>query len=117
MPWRPLCSRRCLVTPAAGKTVFTGVGGCGSCHTLADAGTSGTVGPNLTQRLASDCANPASKKIRGKTLEECIHTAIIKPYAYLPSPYKAGIMPSNFSTTLSPTQIAALVKYLSSVTK
>lgn len=30
---------------AAGKTVFTA--SCGSCHTLADAGTSGTTGPNL----------------------------------------------------------------------
>jgi mono/diheme cytochrome c family protein len=33
--------------PAAGKEVFLGAGGCGSCHTLADAGTSGAVGPNL----------------------------------------------------------------------
>jgi mono/diheme cytochrome c family protein len=31
--------------PAAGKTVF--VTNCGGCHTLSDAGTSGTVGPNL----------------------------------------------------------------------
>jgi mono/diheme cytochrome c family protein len=30
------------------KTIFTG-SGCGSCHTLADAGTSGTVGPNLDE--------------------------------------------------------------------
>jgi mono/diheme cytochrome c family protein len=33
--------------PVAGKQVFLGSAGCGSCHTLADAGTSGTVGPNL----------------------------------------------------------------------
>jgi cytochrome c6 len=33
--------------PAAGKQIFLGPGGCGSCHTLADAGTSGTVGPDL----------------------------------------------------------------------
>jgi mono/diheme cytochrome c family protein len=32
---------------AAGKQVFTS--NCGSCHTLADAGTSGSVGPNLDQ--------------------------------------------------------------------
>ncbi|MGH3133553.1 MAG: c-type cytochrome [Gaiellaceae bacterium] len=32
---------------AAGKEIFLGAGGCGSCHTLADAGTSGTIGPNL----------------------------------------------------------------------
>jgi mono/diheme cytochrome c family protein len=34
--------------PAAGKEVFASAG-CGSCHTLADAGTSGTVGPNLDE--------------------------------------------------------------------
>jgi mono/diheme cytochrome c family protein len=32
--------------PANGKEVFASAG-CGSCHTLADAGASGTVGPNL----------------------------------------------------------------------
>lgn len=105
------------VTPAAGKQIFTGPGGCGACHTLAAAGTTGTVGPNLTQRLASDCALPTSKKIRGPTLEKCIHTAIIDPYAFIPSGYKAGIMPSTFAKTLSPTQISALVAFLSSVTK
>ena len=33
---------------AAGKTVFTT--NCGGCHTLADAGTTGAVGPNLDQK-------------------------------------------------------------------
>jgi len=33
---------------AAGKTVFTS--SCGGCHTLADAGTTGTVGPNLDDK-------------------------------------------------------------------
>jgi mono/diheme cytochrome c family protein len=32
--------------PAAGKDVFASAG-CGSCHTLSDAGASGTVGPSL----------------------------------------------------------------------
>jgi mono/diheme cytochrome c family protein len=105
------------VTAAAGKQVFTGVGGCGACHTLAAAGTTGTVGPNLDQRLASDCASATSKRVRGVTLEECIKIAITKPYAYIPSGYHAGVMPSNFAQTLSPTQIAALVKFLASVTK
>ena len=104
------------VTAASGKTVFTGVGGCGACHTLAAAGTTGTVGPDLTARLAKDCASPASQKVRGASLTQCIMTAIVKPYAYLPAPYKAGIMPSNFSQTLSSTQLKALVKFISSVT-
>jgi len=34
---------------AAGKVVFTGAAGCRGCHTLADAGATGTVGPNLDQ--------------------------------------------------------------------
>jgi len=105
------------VTAAAGKTVFTGVGGCGSCHTLAAASTSGTVGPNLDQRLKSDCATPQSQKIRGTTLEKCIETAITKPYAYIPSGYAAGIMPDTFSKTLSSSQIQALVKFLSTSVK
>jgi mono/diheme cytochrome c family protein len=107
---------RVPITPAAGKEVFTGVGGCGACHTLAAAGTTGTAGPNLDARLVSDCANPASKPIRGETLAECIHTAIVNPYAYIPSGYTSGVMPNTFSKTLSPTQIAALVAFLESVT-
>jgi cytochrome c6 len=35
-----------------GKSIFTSAG-CGSCHTLADAGTSGTIGPNLDQSQPS----------------------------------------------------------------
>lgn len=34
--------------PAAGKEVFASAG-CGACHTLADAGASGAVGPSLDQ--------------------------------------------------------------------
>lgn len=40
---------------AAGSDVFTSAG-CGSCHVLADAGSSGTVGPNL------DDLKPAAEK-------------------------------------------------------
>jgi mono/diheme cytochrome c family protein len=32
--------------PAAGKEIYA-ANGCGSCHTLADAGSTGTVGPSL----------------------------------------------------------------------
>jgi cytochrome c oxidase subunit 2 len=102
---------------AAGKAVFVGAGGCGTCHALAAAGTTGQVGPNLTQRLKTDCASPASMKVRGKTLTECIHTAIVKPYAYLPSGYQANVMPSTFAQTLSASQIQSLVSFLASVTK
>jgi mono/diheme cytochrome c family protein len=39
--------------PVAGKEVFLGAGGCGSCHTFADAGTSGSIGPNLDDAAPS----------------------------------------------------------------
>lgn len=38
--------------PAAGKEIFASAG-CGSCHKLADAGTSGTIGPNLDESKPS----------------------------------------------------------------
>jgi mono/diheme cytochrome c family protein len=104
-------------TAADGKMVFTGVGGCASCHTLAAAGATGTVGPNLDTRLRSDCALPASIKVRGTPLQKCIHTAITDPYAYIPSGYAAGVMPDNFSHTLTANEITALVNFLSSAAK
>ena len=103
-------------TAANGKVVLTGVGGCGSCHTLAAAGTTGTVGPNLDAHLGPDCRNPASIRVRGATLAKCIQTAIVNPYAFLPAGFAAGVMPSNFSKTLSASQIQALVAFLQSVT-
>ena len=102
---------------AAGKTVFTGTAGCSGCHTLAAAGATGTVGPNLDSRLKSDCATAQSKKIRGATLEQCIQTAITHPYAYLPTGYSSGIMPSDFATRLTSDQIKALVTFLASAAK
>jgi len=102
---------------SAGKLVFTGPAGCSSCHTLAAAGATGTVGPNLDTRLRSDCALPASIKIRGATLAECIRNAILDPYAYIPSGYSAGVMPSNFGTRLKPNEVTALVNFLQSAAK
>ncbi|MGH2887755.1 MAG: c-type cytochrome [Solirubrobacteraceae bacterium] len=102
-------------TAANGKEIFTGVGGCGSCHTLAAAGTTGTVGPNLNT-LKAACATPASQSARGATFEKCVTTAITDPYKYIPAGYHAGIMPNTFSKTLSPSQIQALVAFLDSAT-
>ena len=103
-------------TATAGKAVFNS-SGCSGCHTLAAAGSTGTIGPDLTTRLASDCATAASKKIRGTTVTACIEKAVTDPYAYLPSGYSAGVMPSTFATTLGPTKLAAVVNFLASVTK
>jgi hypothetical protein len=84
---------------------------------LAAAAATGTVGPNLDVRLRTDCASAASKKVRGASLTQCIDTAIVSPYKFLPSGYSAGIMPSNFGQRLSSTQIQSLVTLLGSVAK
>jgi mono/diheme cytochrome c family protein len=103
-------------TSTAGKSIFTSAG-CAGCHTLAAAGATGTIGPNLDTRLRTDCATAASKRTRGATLAECVHTAITDPYKYLPSGYAAGIMPSSFGKTLTPTQLQELVSFLESAAK
>lgn len=48
--------------PAAGKVVFTQTANppCSSCHTLADAGASGSVGPNL------DDVKPSFDKVKAQ---------------------------------------------------
>jgi cytochrome c oxidase subunit II len=102
---------------AAGKAIFTGSAGCASCHTLAAAGSTGTIGPDLDTRLRKDCATAASKRTRGATLQKCIFTAITSPYKYIPTGFQAGIMPSTFSHTLTSTQIQSLVTYLSGAAK
>jgi mono/diheme cytochrome c family protein len=73
---------------AAGKKVFTT--NCGSCHTLADAGTSGNVGPNLDD-LKPDTA----------TVQDQVENG-------------GGGMPA-FAGQLTASEIAAVAKYVSSV--
>ena len=98
-------------SPAAGKVVFTGSAGCGSCHTLAAAGTSGTVGPNLGTKPVPD-----SKKA-GQPLKQFLLTSITNPNAFISPGFQPNIMPQSFSQQLSSTQIQALVNFIASVTK
>jgi cytochrome c oxidase subunit 2 len=95
---------------AAGKTVFTGGAGCGGCHTLADAGTSASVGPDLGKTLGADA------KRRGKPLDAFIRESITAPNAFLAPGYPSGVMPQNFGSTLSKAQVDGLVAYLTKVT-
>jgi cbb3-type cytochrome c oxidase subunit III len=74
--------------PTSGKDIF--VANCGSCHTLKNAGTSGSVGPNLDQ-LRPDLSRVQRQVING-----------------------GGVMPA-FKGTLTPAQITAVAKYVASV--
>jgi cytochrome c oxidase subunit 2 len=77
---------------------------CGQCHTLADAGTNGQVGPDL------------DKVLKGKDAA-FIETSIVDPNADIAKGFGKDIMPPNYKETLSPAQIKALVDYLGKVTK
>ena len=86
-----------------GKTVFT-ESGCGGCHTLADAGTTGSIGPDLDEGLAGQD-------------EAFIRESIVDPSADVAEGFSDGIMPPNFGDTLKPAELDALVKYLAEVTE
>jgi cytochrome c oxidase subunit 2 len=86
-----------------GKALFASAG-CNGCHTLADAGATGTTGPDL------------DKVLKGQT-PDFIKTSIDDPNKEIAPGYSGGIMPDNFATTLSGAEVDALVKYLSDVTK
>jgi cbb3-type cytochrome c oxidase subunit III len=73
--------------PTDGKSIFTA--NCGSCHTLADAGTSGKVGPNL-----NDAKPPKALVVQRVTNGQ-------------------GVMPS-FKDSLDEQQIQAVADYVSS---
>ena len=89
---------------ALGRETFTGAAACGACHRLADAGTTGTTGPDLDTSIAG-------------WSEEQIREAIIDPDAEVPPGYSAGVMPGNFEETLSQQQLDGLVAYLATVSR
>jgi mono/diheme cytochrome c family protein len=73
--------------------------GCGSCHTMKAAGTSGTIGPNLDKELTAD--PPAA------TLE-----SIVDPNKEIVSGYSANVMPTNYGKALTKQELDALVTYV-----
>jgi cytochrome c oxidase subunit 2 len=76
--------------------------GCGSCHTLADAGTNGTIGPDL------------GKVLKGKDAA-FIKTSITDPGAEVAPGFQDGIMPKSYGSSLKPEELDALVQYLGKV--
>ena len=98
---------------ADGKTVFTGVGGCATCHTFGPAGSSGTIGPNLDTAPAQD-----AKADGNMALAAFIKESIVNPNAYIAKGFtKPSLMPPDFGTKLSSSQIDDLVAFILSGTK
>ena len=84
---RPAAAARPTVD---GGAVFARMG-CGSCHQLAAAGSTGEMGPSLDQRL------PAHTRAS-------LREAIVSP--------PPGAMPEDFATRLGPAELDALVGFL-----
>lgn len=74
--------------------------GCGSCHTLAAAGSTGEVGPNLDEFLAPD-DNTAG-----------VEVMLVEPDSELAEGYPANVMPQNYGETLSKSEVHELAEYL-----
>ena len=70
--------------PAHGKELFlatTSKGSCASCHTLADAKSTGTLGPNLDDAFASDKAQGFSQQ----TMADIVRGQIAYPEEPMPA--------------------------------
>jgi mono/diheme cytochrome c family protein len=75
----------------AGRAVFVSMG-CGSCHRLAAAGSTGPIGPDLDEVLPAHTRASLTAAIR--------------------EPPAGGAMPEDFGTRMTPRELAALVEYL-----
>jgi cytochrome c oxidase subunit 2 len=87
-----------------GKAIFTGDGGCKNCHTLADAGATATIGPNLDKVL------PALSRAE-------IQESVVTPDAKITPGYSSGVMPGTFAETLGEPGVKAVVDYLVEVSR
>jgi cytochrome c oxidase subunit 2 len=90
-------------TAVSGAAVFKN-NNCGSCHTLAAAGASGKIGPDLDKlpQWAQQAKQP---------LQQFVQTSIVDPNAYIQPGYPKNVMPQTFSS-LPKDQLSALVQYL-----
>jgi mono/diheme cytochrome c family protein len=90
----------------AGEQVFTGIGGCTTCHGL------GTRAPNLLtdEKGQGPIGARCGKREPGKDCKSYLYEALTKPGAFVVPGYEP-IMP-DMSRTLSPQQIWAVIAYL-----
>jgi mono/diheme cytochrome c family protein len=76
---------------APGRLVFAQMG-CGSCHTLAAAGSKGVIGPSLDARLP-------------RITREAVRAKIV-------APGQGSVMPPDFARRMSSADVQALVDFL-----
>jgi cytochrome c551/c552 len=79
----------------SGRAVFARMG-CGSCHTLAAAGSTGQIGPNLDSRLARHTRASLIARITAPPSD----------------PEGFSMMPTNFAGRMDARELDALVRFL-----
>jgi mono/diheme cytochrome c family protein len=89
--------------PRNGQTVWAEQG-CGSCHTLAAAGATGTLGPDLASSLKGE---PVAS----------IREAIVAPAATAAAGYPVGMMPEDYASRMPPGDLELLVRFLRDSTR
>jgi len=92
----------------AGEQVFTGIGGCTTCHGL------GTRAPNLLtdEKGQGPIGARCGKRESGKDCKAYLYESLTQPRAFVVQGYEP-IMP-DMGRTLSPQQIWAVIAYLES---
>jgi mono/diheme cytochrome c family protein len=73
--------------------------GCGGCHTLKAAQSSGTTGPDLDQAIAGQSATEIEK-------------SITDPNAKITPGYPPNVMPATFGQSIDPQDLKLLVQFL-----
>jgi len=92
----------------AGEQVFTGIGGCTTCHGL------GTRAPNLLtdEKGQGPIGARCGKREAGKDCKAYLYESLTQPRAFVVTGYEP-IMP-DMTRTLSPQQIWAVIAFLES---
>lgn len=73
--------------------------GCGACHTMAAAGSSGNVGPNFDDQLPGQSA-------------DMIRQSIVNPDADITQGFPSGVMPANYGDSIPSADLDKLVNFL-----
>ena len=91
---------------ATGQDIFSGVGGCGACHTI-EGISPGTLGPDLTH-----IGTVAASRVSGVSAEDYLDESIRNPGAFVVPEFLDGLMPPDFEARLKDQGIEALVQFL-----
>lgn len=89
---------------SSGGQLFTGIG-CGGCHTLSAAGSTGTTGPDLNESLAPDDDTAG------------IEEMIVHPNEEVVEGYPPNVMPQTYGSSLSKAEVHQLAEFLVESTK